>query len=140
MADNKTPENMFEQALKSLPLNASPQDLYKLPKGKLVRSFALAMQIAKVSIEKMQALVGECQKFATIIDKQNEVIAKMKDEMLNLETKLASTEVVVVAGGLASSFDSSKYTKYECNGCRHIWHSKEMQTACPHCMSENIES
>ena len=111
MADNKTPESMFEQTLKSLPLNASPQDLYKLPKVKLVRSFALAMQIAKVSIEKMQALVGECQKFATIIDKQNEVIAKMKDEMLNLETKLASTEVVAAAGGLASSFDPDKRPK-----------------------------
>jgi rubrerythrin len=111
-----------------------------MPKAKMINCFALALQITKTIIAKMQEMVGEFQKLEAIINKQNEVIAKMKDEMLNLETKLASTEVVAAAGGLASSFDSSKHTRYECNGCRHIWHSKEMQTACPHCMSENIES
>ena len=113
------PKITLEEALKGLPLNASKDDLIKMPKAKLINCFAIALQITKTIIAKMQEMAGEMKK---------------------LEAKLAATEVTAVAGGLASSFDSSKYTKYECNGCGHIWHSKEMQTACPHCMSENIES
>jgi rubrerythrin len=134
------PKITLEEALKGLPLNASKDDLIKMPKAKLINCFAIALQITKTIIAKMQEMAGEMQKLEAIKLKQLEVIDKMKDEMLKLEAKLAATEVTAVAGGLASSFDSSKYTKYECNGCGHIWHSKEMQTACPHCMSENIES